>query len=514
MSNNLLVGDYENTKVCTIAWPFVKYKALIPEQIKGDLFVWLYLSLFTYKNEQNNLAKNSYTISVKEEVKKILADKFGKIIDAQTLEKIIANAEKDYVLIDDEKSSLKAEVFGFLETYEELFSEKLQIKYIFQDGITGDVVPDFSDEFDFSKKEVVGKKDAAFTAKENANLKKPTKSAIQKAYKTYSLLQKGQIVVNEKEDEEIQNDSPFDEFDDEDRQEFFDTLEDDNIFEHDEGFKKPKKNLNIANYAIRYIDEEKQIYLLKVDLYVVKNQIYAFSPFDENTDQWLNRCLVKARNINQELDAFVKELENQYTVKEDEGEIKKFFGYKDTVSDQLKWCGPLYRLVHVMDNLEMKKTVFKLDSLFDSQSEYFFGEVGKYLEYLIEPFKRHNADERKVVSKEAFISEIECKCLPKSIDFRRLTYNEVHKNWLEGWDHFKADVADIIISTDVTSSNLIYAEFINDLFALYDLRNVNGHKKKVGDTRNDIKPAQEHLDKLLKVTKVIADIHKEDSDNE
>ena len=75
-------------------------------------------------------------------------------------------------------------------------------------------------------------------------------------------------------------------------------------------------------------------------------------------------------------------------------------------------------------------------------------------------------------------------------------------------------MADIIISTDVTSSNLVYAEFVNDLFALYDLRNVNGHKKKAGDTRNDIKPAQEHLDKLLKVTKVIADIHKEDSDNE
>ena len=171
-------------------------------------------------------------------------------------------------------------------------------------------------------------------------------------------------------------------------------------------------------------------------------------------------------------------------------------------------------LIQDMPGIEMKKTVFKLDSLFDSQSEYFFGEVGKYLEYLIEPFKRHNADERKAVSKEAFISEIECKCLPKNIDFKRLTYNEVYKNWLEGWDHFKADVADIIISTDVTSSNLVYAEFVNDLFALYDLRNVNGHKKKAGDTRNDIKPAQEHLDKLLKVTKVIADIHKEDSDNE
>ena len=171
MSNNLLIGEFENKKVCTIAWPFVRYEALIPEQIKGDLFVWLYLSLFTYKNEQNNLAKNSYSLAVKEEVKKILADKFGKIIDAQTLDKIIANAEKDYVVMDDERSSLKAEVFGFLETYEELFSDKLQLRYIFQDGITGEVVPDFSDSFDLDKKEA-GKKDVDKKFTENKNLKK------------------------------------------------------------------------------------------------------------------------------------------------------------------------------------------------------------------------------------------------------------------------------------------------------------------------------------------------------
>ena len=513
MSNNLLIGEFENKKVCTIAWPFVRYEALIPEQIKGDLFVWLYLSLFTYKNEQNNLAKNSYSLAVKEEVKKILADKFGKIIDAQTLDKIIANAENDYVVMDDERSSLKAEVFGFLETYEELFSDKLQLRYIFQDGITGEVVPDFSDSFDLDKKEA-GKKDVDKKFTENKNLKKPSKGAIKKAFKAFQLLLKGQIVVEDKLDEELIDDSPFDEFDDEDRQEFFDTLEENDIFESEEKTEKTKKRINIDNYAIRYYDAPSRIYYLKIDLWINKNQIFAYSPFDPSTDQWLNRSIVKARNINPEIDEYFKEIERTYTVKEDETEIKKFFGYKDSVSDQMKWCGPLYRLVFSLNNLEMKKTVFKLDSLFDAHSEYFFNEVGKYLEYLIEPFKRHNADERKSITKEAFISEIEIKCNPKGIDYKRLTYTEVYKNWLEGWDHFKADVADIIISTDVTESNLIYSDFITDLFALYDLRNVNGHKKKVGDTRNDIKPGQEHLDKLLKVTKVIASIQKEDLSHE
>ena len=513
MSSNLLIGEYENKKVCTIAWPFVRYEALIPEQIKGDLFVWLYLSLIAYKNEQNNLAKNSYTIAIKEDVKKILIDKFGKIIDAQTLDKIVSNAEKDYVVLDDERSSLKAEVFGFLETYEELFSDKLQIRHIFQDGITGDVVPDFSESFELGNKEA-GKKDLDFRAEINTNLKKPSKGSIKKAFKVYQLLLKGQIVVEEKENEEELDDSPFDEFDDEDRQEFFDTLDENDIFEGETSENKPKKRINIDNYAIRYYDAPSQVYYLKIDLWINKNQIFAYSPFDPTTDQWFNRCILKARNINPKIDAYFKEIEELYTVKEDEGAIKKFFGYKDTVSEQMKWCGPLYRLVFALNNLELKKTVYKMDSLYDSRSEYFFNEVGKYLEYLIEPFKRHNADERKSVTKEAFISEIETKCNPKNIDFKRLTYNEVYKNWLEGWDHFKADVADIIISTDITNSDLVYTEFVNDLFALYDLRNVNGHKKKQGDSRNDIKPSQEHLDKLLKVTKVISDIHKEDLSHE
>ncbi len=519
MSNKLLVGQYENQKVCTIAWPFVRYEVLIPEQIKGDLFVWLYLSLFTYKNEQNNLAKNSYTLSIKEDVKKILTDKFGKIIDAQTLEKIIANAEKDYVVFDDERSSLKAEVFGFLETYEELFSDKLQMKYIFQDSVTGEVVPDFSiteeDDYELRNKEAT-KKDPSFAKTENPNLKKPSKSAIKKAFKMYELLQKGQIVVEDKLDEEITDDSPFDEFDDEDRQEFFDTLDENDIFEEDNGAAKSQKKANIENRAIRYTDEPKRVYNLKIDIWVNKNQLYAYSPFDPSTDQWFNRCVKKARNINPELDALLKELEDLYTIKESDGEAKTFLGYKDTVSDQLKVCGPLYRLVSSMKNtnIELRRTLFNIDSDYDSRSKHFFGDVGLFLEYLIEPFKRNNADERKTYSKEAFISELDCKCSSKDIDYRRLTYNEVYKNWLEGWDHFKADIADIIISTDITYSNLMYSDFINDIFALYDLRNVNGHKKKKGDTRSDIKPAQEHLDKLLKVTRVIADINKEDVSHE
>lgn len=505
--NNLLYGEYEHQKVATISWPFVRYEALIPEQIKGDLFVWLYLSLFTYKSEQNGLAKNTYSESVKDEVKTILLDKFGKVIDSQTLEKIISNAERDYVVFNGGIGSLKAEVFGFLETYEELFSDKLQMKHIFQDGITGDVVPDFSDDFDGLKNKEAHGDDVAFSANLNSNLKKPGKRAVQNAFNKFTLINKGQQIPEQETIEYEDSDIAFDEFDDEDREEFFDTLQDDNLFEEENPKDKKKFITNIRNYAIRYYDELKRVYNLKVDLYIEKNQVYAISPFDEATDQWINRSLLKARNINADLDNYLREIENTYTVKQDKEELEKFFGYKDKVSDQLKYCGPLFRLIASTNNFEAKKTTIELDSLFESQSKFFFSEVGTFLEYIIEPFKRNNSDERQNVTKEAFLSEIEYKCSAKGIDYRRLTFKEIYKNWIEGWDHFKADTADIIISTAINNSPVIYSDFINDLFELYDLRNVNGHKKKKGDSRSEIRPSQEHLDKLIKVTKVLISIY-------
>ena len=43
--NNEIFNQNEGREVEKIIWPFYRYSALIPEQIGGDLFVWLYLSL-------------------------------------------------------------------------------------------------------------------------------------------------------------------------------------------------------------------------------------------------------------------------------------------------------------------------------------------------------------------------------------------------------------------------------------------------------------------------------------
>ena len=92
-----IINKYEGQEVGDIVWPFYRYSALIPQQLGGDLFVWLYISLVIFYNEGKSLPSNNYSEEVKIEVQKILNDKFGNVIDGQTMRKIIGNAEQDFV---------------------------------------------------------------------------------------------------------------------------------------------------------------------------------------------------------------------------------------------------------------------------------------------------------------------------------------------------------------------------------------------------------------------------------
>ena len=82
MNNSEIFNPYEGKEVDSIVWPFYRYSALIPEQLGGDLFVWLYLSLIVFNNEGKGLAKDNYSDDVKMDVQKILTDGIGGIWDA------------------------------------------------------------------------------------------------------------------------------------------------------------------------------------------------------------------------------------------------------------------------------------------------------------------------------------------------------------------------------------------------------------------------------------------------
>lgn len=500
--NNLQVGKYENTFVGTISWPFIRYEALIPEQVKGDLFVWLFLSLVVYLNESNGRSSNTYNEVIKQEAKNLLTDRFGKIVDQQILEKIVDNAERGYLDFYNGIHSLKIETFSFLQTYEELFSDKLQMKHIYQDGVTGDVTPMFDDDLYLSNKEA---SNTDFKIDLTTKLKKPTKGAIHDAYTNYLLIKKGQQIPKELESSQIEDETPFDEFDDEEKSIFFDTLDDDFPVSNDMRENKKKSRLNFRNYSVRYYSDSSAIFNLKVELFIENNSIMAISPFGKSTDQWINRTMTKARNINGAFDQYLKEIESQFLVKHDPNNVKSYFGYKDEISDQLKHCSDLFRLMLSTKNSEAIKQVLIINDYFESKQKYFFLEIGKLLEYSIVPIREKTGRSMQNMGKTLFVANISFRLTPRNIDYKRLTTDEIYNNWKKGWTHFKADIAAIILETKISESAIIYPEFINDLFELYDLRNAYSHAQKRNSS--EIKPSKEHLTKLLKVMKVIVDIY-------
>ena len=214
--NNEIFNQNEGREVEKIIWPFYRYSALIPEQIGGDLFVWLYLSLIAYNNQGKGLVQTNYSDDVKQDVQKILNEKFSAVIDGQTLEKIITNAEKDFVeeirTADGSKArQLKHYTFSIIDTYENLFSDKLDVKYIYQDAITGEVLPFFGDT---SGIEDARNTDGRITVR--SGIKEPSKKAVKKAYEQYMKIKKHNGF------EEIQEIELEDEYVDEDEQTYLD----------------------------------------------------------------------------------------------------------------------------------------------------------------------------------------------------------------------------------------------------------------------------------------------------
>ena len=179
MEYNEILNPNEGKTVDNIVWPFYRYSALIPKQIGADLFVWLYLSLVVLQNQQKGLPRDSYTVDVQNNVEVIFQDKFSSVIDKTTFNKIKANAEDDFTVA----TKLKEETFSFIDTYESLFSDKLEVKYIYQDAITGEVVPFFGDTAHIDDSD---SRDNAL--KNRAGVKEPPKAAVKIAYEHYMRL--------------------------------------------------------------------------------------------------------------------------------------------------------------------------------------------------------------------------------------------------------------------------------------------------------------------------------------
>ena len=485
-------GNY----IGSVIWPFVRYDVLMPKQIKTDLFEWLFLSLVVHQNEQRSLEKTSYTKEVKDEVRRIIKQRFSSLLDDSIIDNIVVAAEEEFTVkienrFGDERC-LKEETFGFLDAYEDLFSSQVSVQRIFQDGICGGVVPCFK-ESDYIQE-----------ARKNENKpelqlrveKKPSQKQIEDAYLMFN-----RLTTNVGNQDDISSEE--EEFYDEDAEVDFSPEIQLNDTDNPE-----ETSAQSTNFSVHFIDNSRCEFRLEIPIYSDGEKLYIGTPFDpQTTNQWINRRLNKARSVCEELDKYLKELETKHTSQQDKQEKSDSlqFVYRKGVADQMSKCGDIYRMIEQLpEQTDLKKLLIDVDKHFTSKHKSYFQSLGEYLECLLSQFgDRMSKDSRQYYDYSQYCSAINYICSTAGVNGRPFLSENIFKNWQKGWSHFKADLAGLFIEDVRMMSNAkLYPSFVQDVFDLYDSRN-NGSHYKPGIT---YVYDEADITKLFNVTRVFIEL--------
>lgn len=493
MNNNEIINPYEGQKVGEFIWPFHRFSAVIPNQIGGDIFVWLYLSLVVYANESKNLPKDNYNDDAKREAQKLINEKFSNIIDPQTLEKIVSNAEKDFVI---DRKTIKQDTFSFLDTYENLFSESCETRMVYQDAVTGEVLPFFGDTSNIEDYHV--REDDNCKKFNYRKVKDPSGKAIKKAYSQYMKLKKFNI-VSEDIEPELNN-----EFFDEDEQTFLDNGAE------EERFVQEKKELkSLRDMDVIPVQDTKVDINVLVPVYIRDNSIVARSPFGPLTDNWLNKCLLKCRNISEDVDEKIKNIEKSYCIANTT--IRSYIeSHKNDFASTLKYCQTLYRVIDSMNDNQMRLNVIELDTNMAQGKNICYFYAGRIIDGLMKTIesKTKTTIDRSQTDVKCWRALIDKKCQNTSVKYQLLMTDNVYNHWKKKYCkrdgtlyyHFQAYLADVILETSIMNSPNMYNSFFEDLVYVYSLRNAVDHNE------DNIPVKPETIDKLTKAVRVLFEL--------
>lgn len=512
--NELLAGEalnnrFEGKTVGYLVWPFYRYTALIPQKIGGDVFEWLYMSLCVYVNETHGWAKDNYTDVVVEEVRRLINTRFSSIIDGQTFEKIRANAQNDFVdtTASKTKATIKPNAFTFLQTYETLFADQVEQKFIFQDAITGEVVPDFDPSVYVDEAEK-DEKSQAIPPRES--VKRPSKNAVKKAYGLYIKLKKhsanAETVIEEEEEKGYFDPDP-------DAQTYF-GFEEDEFEPVEEEAAAEEKPKNLDDYSVIYLDNSKVRLDSRVDVSVQNNELHFTSPFGILTDEWLTKVAAKAKNVSSELGEKIGDLQSTFLISKEE-RSKFILAHKNDFASHLHHAQTLYRIILPIGDERLLDYSIEIDSgLKNHDIMHVYPVFGKFLEHLLSicKYKDSSALERSNSSLQSFGADIDAKFRSHPEfsyeQYKFMKSKNIHDNWRKKyWNpnrvftSFLADFVDFVLKSDILDSKDMYPEFLDDVFHLYNLRNSESHDN---DERTEIN--EDELKKLEKVTRVFVDL--------
>ena len=479
--NDSMLSEYEGKTVRKLHWPFYRYKLLLPKEIKKDTFQWLYLSLVRYynllkKKEQYSYDKDSCLLATT-----LIRDKFSKIINNQTLDKIVFSVENRFISKDTSgKPCMNQSALVLLDTYQDLFSDQMEIRYVFQDAVTGEIAPRFYEQAELGSIGLQDRYDGNDLI-QHLRTKTPTDSSIKKAYARFIQLKKYNPEIVDIEDEEETSESKIEEeaIVDEDAPVFFEDEFNDDMGETEHYTSKQLDSLRLSR--ILPIDDRVRFTFI-VDVEIRENRPFLISPFGNYTNYWMTSCFNKGRNQYDELSTIYNELKEKLVPEET---IDRFLESPiDSILQKLPNTGELYLIVDTLGDRLLRETVRYIEEFYQRKSPLFYSQCGKLLDRLVRLIdypEKSTAETRLDSTFEWFTKLIQIRFEGK-FDYRKMLNEDIYNNWRKKYDYryesfnFKSDLIDMLLFTDIRDiESLFYHDVINDIFDLFNLRNSDSH---------------------------------------
>lgn len=500
MSDELFEND--GKQVGTLRWPFKKYTILMPEKNDVDAFAWLFASFVRMYNRKKKNPEFTYNNDIENVVKGMIRQHFGNIIDVPTLNKVIETTKEKY--LDPEKHDS-------IKVFNNLFTDKMQIRYIFQDCITGSVAPYFYTEYE-AESEIPYEVDFEGGLKP-IKRDKPAKKYVKLAYRRYLnrdqyLLQDSEVNLQDFEkEEEILDDEDAQLF--EDDEDLIDNMESEEI--------QPKTDRKSSKFDIKFLNDGREVYY-DLPVTIEDNKLLVKTPFDPSTNPWMNVCFTKGSNENKD----IKEYRDRYSsFLVPQQKVDRFFeDPKDSIYNKLPNCVNIYRTIEKTGKRELRDMVWRMEGLYARRDPYFFLECSKMLEGLVRiaDYEPSDAEFRNLATKDTVDRLLKAKCT--NIDTWHLRNPEVFKKWKfkyvkpenfpvgKNWkprDDFKSDFLDLMLQSDLSKSPLMKYDSVNNIWSLWVDRNSQGHynedPKRFRVSPESLKTMEESVNLLCQVIK-------------
>lgn len=494
----------QNNKLFEISWPFWQCQAILPNAIGHDIFVWLYLSLLVRIVKVSSKPSKRVTEKQMDETRRLIREKFSKELISDTLLKEIEEKVKKEFCEETQFKDydLTPEAESFLNSFQYLFGDDVEVKTIYKDAVSGAIMPYFDPIKDYQ----VAHANPSFKFDQKIlRPKEPSASLVLKAIKLSQSVEtiEDPIVSDETKEEAIS--------------EFYDEYEE--VYEDDTlnfGGDAPANDDSVATMAktkkkrtVKVLEDTYQ----RLDFTVLVHEDEHGEllvdppiefPMNKATTAWFNMLFKRAMLTNESLAAKVNEFFPKPKVQEniDPKNMLKLFSEQG----KLDKCQELYETVGHSQTCraDLQLEVIRINDNFHAISGFF--HVGRLLDLLGKTIPDTVARNTDYETFKIFMGDA-CKELGLDDSAKyKLCGPEIHKKYsLRNKASynlpFKELFANAILNNLACQNNpFLYKEVVEDAWHLYDMRS------KVDHPNVDVRLSDEDIKKLTKLAKFIISI--------